>query len=127
MKKNNYRNGNTLVMLLFFIVILITITASSVVLSIVNTQSIHDLQGSIKALQIAESGAEEALLRLIRNPDYLGGDIDVGAGSAIITVEGEGSKIIESYGQYMNFSHTIQVQTSYTDNVLIVEDWSQIY
>ena len=84
------------------------------------------MQQTAGSLQIAESGIEEALLRLVRDPEYVGGTLSVGEGLATITIIGETQKTITSVGELNGLTRTIQVQTDYNENVLTVLSWEEI-
>ena len=83
----NYKSGQALVTLLVFMIIAVTITSSAVMIIILNSKGSYRFQDGLVAYQIAESGAENAILRLLRNPDYTGEtDLAVGEGTASIPV-----------------------------------------
>ncbi len=125
-KKYFTQKGQTLVALLFFMVITITIVSAAVVAIFVNVTSTGKMQGSEAAYYIAESGAEEALINLLRNPTYSGGTIAVGEGEAVITVNGDDPKNIRSSGTVGNHKRTIEVMAGYTDNILRVLSWNEV-
>ena len=75
------------------------------------------------ALNVAEAGADNALMRLVRDPTYTGESLTVGLGTATITVSGISPKTITSVGQSGNFRRTIVVTATQTNNVLAVTSW----
>jgi hypothetical protein len=119
------KSGQTLVTLLVFMVIAIAITSSAVVLTISNSLQASKVEQGTIALQIAESGAENALLRLLRNPGYTGETLTVGIGTAIITVTGTPVKIV-SEGINGRFRRKIEVGVN-TSTTLTVTSWKEIY
>lgn len=123
----NKSKGQAMVTLLFFVIIAITVTSGAVMISIANTQSAHELEQSFGALQVAESGAEEALLRLIRDPEYVGGTIAVGDGISSIVITGDTQKIATSSGKLGDITRSIQVQLQYDNNVLTLVSWKEVY
>lgn len=118
--------GQALVTLLIFVIITITVTAASVTLTILNSTANSNLEQAELTYYIAESGAENAVLRLLRNPNYTGEVLPVGNGSATIQVTGATSKVVNSEGNLGNFSRKIQLQIQYTNNILSITSWKEI-
>jgi hypothetical protein len=84
-------------------------------------------QGSI-AYEIAESGIENAKLRLLRNPNYAGETLPVGEGSAVILVTNSGGNYtILSKGVTGNFTRQIQVTATYNNNLFVVTSQKEIF
>ena len=119
------KSGQTLVTLLVFMVIAIAITSSAVVLTISNSLQASKVEQGMMALQIAESGAENALLRLLRNPSYTGETLTVGTGTAVLTVTGTPVKII-SEGINGRFRRKIEIGVN-TSTTLTVTSWKEVY
>jgi hypothetical protein len=127
-KKVYYQKGAALITLLFFTVIATTITGAAVVVLLVNSLSgFKFLQGTV-AYDIAQTGVENAKLRLLRNPDYAGETLPVGEGSAVITITKVGNNYtILSKGQIGNFVRQIEVDATYNDSLLVVTSTEEIY
>ena len=117
------RNGQALVSLLMFIVVALTVITSTITTVISNTASASIEQQSIDAYYTAESGAENALMRLLRDPTYTGETLPVGNNSATVTVSGS---TIVSTGRANNLTRKIQVEVSYTNNQMTVISWKEI-
>lgn len=120
-------HGQTMVTLLFFVVIALTITSAAVAMVITNSQSTTKFEQGLLAYYVAEGGVENALLRLLRNPNYTGETLSVGEGTAVITVAGTDPKTITSLGTVRNFSRKIQLVAEYTNNILSVTSWKEVY
>nr|MBI5455684.1 hypothetical protein [Candidatus Levybacteria bacterium] len=122
-------SGQALVSLLFVAIIGITIISSAAILVYGNTQSASITEQGTYAYYIAESGAEEGLLRLLRNPNYtgtaLGQSLSVGSGSVTIQVDTI-SGIITSMGIYNSTVRKIQLQTVYNNGVRTISSWKEI-
>lgn len=129
MRKINQRNqlygqqGQTLVTLLFFMIISISII-SAVVIVVFNTivSGGNYEQGNV-AYYAAEAGAENALLRLLRDPSYSGETLTVDAATVTISVVGN---TITSVAEYGNSIRKVEVQTVYNNNMLEVSTWKEI-
>ena len=122
----NMQKGQILVTLLFFMVISITIVSAAVVMIIANTSGASSVERGLEAYYIAESGAENGILRLLRNPAYTGETLAVGDGSAEISVTGVEPRTITSIGRSGDHVRTIEVVIGYTNNVLEVQSWREI-
>lgn len=118
-----------LITLLIFMSVGIIITSAAVVLILTNSLGITKMQQGNLAYSTAESGIENALLRLLRNPNYTGETITIDEGTATINIEatGENQKTITSSGKLGNFLRKIQVAIDYTDNTLIILSWKEIF
>ncbi len=126
---NNYQRqqkGQTLLMLLVFMIIAITVTSAATTLILVNSSNTQKMEGGTVAYQIAESGIENALLRLLRNPNYSGETLALNGGSATITVTGSNPYTITSLGKSGNFSRTLQVVINYNGNMTI-SSWREVF
>jgi hypothetical protein len=106
-----------------FIVVALTVITSTITTVISNTASASIEQQSIDAYYTAESGAENALMRLLRDPTYTGETLPVGNNSATVTVSGS---TIVSTGRANNLTRKIQVEVSYTNNQMTVISWKEI-
>lgn len=129
MNKNttiNYQSGQTLVTLLVFIIIAATVTMTATVVLLNTTQSSSIETNNIIATQIADSGAENALLRLLRDPTYTGETLSIGEGTATISVTGSNPITITSTGTIGNYKKTVQVIVTY-NNTMSVSSWNYVY
>lgn len=120
--------GAALITLLFFTMIATTVTGAAVVILLVNSLSGAKYQQGTVAYQIAQAGVENAKLRLLRNPSYTGETLDVGDGTAEITVTQNGSNYtILSQGTIGNFMRQIQVEATYSNNLLVVTSTEEVF
>lgn len=126
----NLHTGQAMISLLFFIIIAITISSGAVVLMINSSRAASKLGIGTQAYYIAESGAENAILRLLRNPNYTDEVLNVGDGTATIHVSGSNPYTIISTGsaQMGNYLRTIQVTlVSSSSGGLTVTSWKELY
>jgi type II secretory pathway component PulK len=119
--------GQALITLLFFIIVAVTITSGAVIVILTNSSATNQTQQGIIALSTAESGAENALLRLLRDPDYSGETVAIGEGTAQISVTGSGNKTITVEGNNGGALRKIQVETSYNNNILTLISWKETF
>ena len=126
MKKLHYQKGQTLVILLTYMIIAVIVTTASIALVLNSSRSTDKVYQGTNSLEIAESGAETAMIKLLRNPTYAGETLSVGNGQSIITVNGFNPKTILSRGSLNNFSRTIQVIVDTNNNTLTITSWKEI-
>jgi hypothetical protein len=127
MKTISKNSGFASVALIIFTVIATTIiTAASYALinsSSANTQA----EQSTIAMNIAESGIENGLVRFSRDIGYTGETLLFSGGRAIITKPDDFT--LQSRGIYGDFVRTIQVKiTDYVNtNNLTINSWQEVY
>jgi len=90
--KQSSQSGYMLTALLVFLVVILVITTTSVLVSVSSLRSETYFDSGSEALSAADSGAENAILRLLRDPAYLGETLPVGNTEVIITVAGSAHK-----------------------------------
>lgn len=120
------QNGQTLVILLIYMVIAIIVTTASIALVINSSRGTDKIYQGANSLDIAESGAETAMIKLLRDTNYTGETLSVGSGQAVITVTGTNPKTIISKGTLNNFTRTIQVIVDTSNNTLNATSWKEI-
>lgn len=127
MKKHN-TNGQALVVLLVFMVVSIIMTTMAVALVIINATAASEVEQGDMALKLAESGAENALLRLVRDPQYVGTEtISLAGGTMIATVSAGNPTIIKSTGIFGQFVRKASVSASFVDTILTIQRWQEEY
>jgi hypothetical protein len=124
-------HGQALMTLIFFTIFGVTITTAAVMVIMVNSLSAARLQDGSVAYQIAQSGTDNALIRLIRDPSYTGETLTVGEGSAIITVTGAGTSadpyIITSTGDIRNSVKKIEIRANYINNKMTIITQKELF
>lgn len=119
--------GFIAILLLVFVVVSVVIITASIGISITQTSSVVTSEIGMEAHIVAESGAENALLRLLRDPTYLGETLSVGDGTATVTVTGNNPQIIRSIGQINTQQKIIEVRVDRTSGVLDIISWDEVY
>jgi type II secretory pathway component PulK len=115
----------TVVVLMFT---MIMITTAATLATITNTKSAYAYEQGNRAYALAETGAENAILRLLRDPTYTGETLTVDDGSAVITVTGTGTtRTVQSRATILNFTRTVQVGISYNSSILTVTSWREVF
>ncbi len=119
------QSGQTLIALLVFISVAMLLTMSAAAVTIINTQTNSTFANGDAALQTAESGIDNAMQRLLRNPNYVGETLTIGDGTATITVSGTTTKTIVSKGTLGGLQRTITATATYNATVLTLTSWSE--
>jgi len=120
--------GQALITLLFFTVIATTITSAAVMIILINSLNGTKFQQGNIAYEIAQSGLENAKLRLLRDANYNGEILPVGAGSATVTIAKNGTQYtILSKGQIGNFTRQIQLVASYSASLFTVSSQQEVF
>ena len=123
----NSKQGSTLVTLLVFMVVATTITTSAAMVVMNNSLNASKFERGQDALYIAQSGAENALLRLLRDPSYTGETMTVGDGTATITVTGTTTITITSIGTIGSNRRKIAINAGVNNGVLqITPPWQEV-
>jgi hypothetical protein len=120
-------SGQALITLLFYVIIILTITTAAVILIATNSLSATKLQEGELTYYIAEGGAENAILRVLRDPTYTGEtNFAVGAGTADIVVTPGSTVTIVSTGKLGKFMRKVQVTFSRVSGTYNLTSWKEI-
>lgn len=129
MKKNTIQSsesGYMLTALLVFLVVIIVVTTTSVLVSVSSLRSETYFDFGSEALAAADSGAENAILRLLRDPTYLGETLQVGTTEVIITVVGSAPQVVTVVADSGSFERTVEVRLERVDGMLQVTSWKEL-
>lgn len=123
---NNKNQGHALVILLFLMALAVTVITAAISLIILSSTGTTSYIAGNQAKAIAEAGIENAIIRLLRNPDYSGeNDLTVGNGIVDISVSGTTTKTITAEGTLDNQIKKIQVTVQLINNVLTITSWRE--
>jgi hypothetical protein len=125
-KLTKTQGGSALVTLLVFVAVGIIVTSAATVVTIVNTQGTSALAVGEKTLKMAESGIEEAHIRLLRDPDYAGGLLTISGGTVTITVLGDSTKTVISEANFGEYYRKLSAQMTFVNNVLTLDSWLEV-
>lgn len=119
--------GQALITLLFYVMIILIITTGAVMLIATNALSTTKLQEGILAYSVAEAGAENAVLRVLRDPTYTGeANLLVGDGEADISVTTGNPVVIVSEGTIGKFKRKIQVNLTKASGYYTITSWREV-
>jgi hypothetical protein len=121
------RSGQALITLIFYVLIVLTVTIAAVILVNIYAISASKLQDGTIAYYIAESGAENAILRIIRNPGYTGeANLAIGDGFATIVITPGNPVIIVSTGTMGKYIRKIRVTAVLVNGIYTIQSWREI-
>lgn len=126
--KKLYKNdsGQILTSVIVFMAFGLSVIAISSVLTIINIQNTAKNSESAQALYYAEAGAEEGIMRLVRDPAYTQGTLLIDSASVSISVTGDLlNKVITSIARYNGFTKKIVVQVSLADGKVTLVSWRE--
>lgn len=118
--------GQALVSLIAFIAFGVVVTGAAVTMAIVNSRTTDIYSTSDEVFATAETGADNAVLRLLRNPNYTGETLTIGTQTATITVTGGATKTITSEGSANGIKRKVEVVGTFTNNVFTPTSWKEI-
>lgn len=122
------KSGQTMVMVILITVILMSVTTMAVAMIVTNAMSISREERGTHALEIAESGAQEGILRILRDPSVTvtGLNLDVDDGAATVDITGSGTKTITSEGVIDGYSRSIEAQVHLDAGQLVIDSWREL-
>ncbi len=128
MKYTHAKSGQALVTLVVFVAMAVIVASSAVIIAANNIQGASKVSIAEETLAIAEAGADNAILRLLRDPNYTGETLTVGSGTAVVTATGSATKTINSRATYLGFRRSIQVIATYAtgSGTISVTSWKEI-
>lgn len=125
-RPRKHQNGQALVALLVFMSMALTLTAAATTVVLIGLRSTTVVGLGEESLMYAESGADNAMLRLLRDPSYGGETLTVGAGTVTITISGTGTtRTIIAEGVSGTSKRTVRVDVTLQNNTLTITSWSE--
>lgn len=122
----NLQSGQALILLLVFVTLGIIITSGAVIVTIINSQTATKFNQGENALILAETGVENAIIRILRDPNYSGETVSIGYGQIIVSVTAGAAKTITSQGIDGDLKRTIQAQGTLSNTTFNITSWQEI-
>lgn len=120
---NSSQSGSIMIALLIFIIVGTMITTASVMLMIDNTVISTEQIAASEVHGMAESGVENAILRLLRDPSYTGETLIVGEGQVVVSVAGSNPIVVTSEATLGSSSRTIVANLERNSGILTIDSW----
>jgi len=122
--------GQAALTLIFFALVAMIITSAAVMAIVNNNLTQSKMEQSLKAYTAAETGTENALLKLLRQPDYQGETFNIDQNTTVTVtlepIESTSQIIIISQGQVGQINRQIKTIIDYNDNVLQIVSTDEI-
>ncbi|MCX7997277.1 MAG: hypothetical protein N2691_06030 [Patescibacteria group bacterium] len=123
-----HQSGMIVITVVVFMMVAILITTAATLTTVVNTRNTTLYEYGTRAYAMAESGAENALLTLLRNPGYTGETLTLDGGTVTVSVTRAGSnRTITSTSNLDTFTRSVQVEVTYINNVMTITSWREVY
>ena len=123
----NIHKGQALITLLLFVIISVTVTTGAIIVILLNAKSTNQISQANVCHSIAESGIENAMLQLLRNPSYTGSTFTLDGGTTAVQVASSaGVLTITSQASLGDYQSTVQAQATYNNNVLSLTSWKDL-
>lgn len=126
MRMHTSTQGSALITLLAFMSAAIIFTTLAVAVIVINQQATLKYGQAEEALVVTEGGAENALMRLIRDPTYAGETLAIGNGTTTSVITGSSTRTITVDGTVGNFHRRIQIIGTYNNAVFKITSWTEI-
>lgn len=122
-----HTNGQAMITVLFISIIGLIVTTGAVYALMINTSiSSLDERGAL-AHSAAESGIENAILRLIRDPNYTGETFMIDTDRTVtVAVTGTSPQIITATASMGSITQRVQVQVAYNGGILTIQSWRNL-
>lgn len=122
-----YETGQAMITMLYIMVIGVLVTTGAVY-AMVNNTSVASLDElGLMAHSAAESGIENAILRLIRDPAYVGETVTIASQQrADVSIAGVSPQIITSVGIAGGVRRKTQAAVQYTSGMLTIVSWKDV-
>jgi len=120
------QKGQTLVSLLIIIAVTVLAVASAIVsASLSSTTAITTI--SDKVYYSSETGAEEALIKLLRDPGYSGETFNLEGVNVEVSVTSPTptERVITSTASENNIKRRVDVSAEFLNNILTVTSWDE--
>jgi len=117
--------GQTVIALLLFMMLAIMVTTAAATITVTNIQANNGYAKGEQSLMYAESGIDEAMVRLGHDENYAGGTIAFANGTATISVSGTSVKTIISHGTSDNYHRTVTATVTVANGVINLTSWSE--
>lgn len=125
--KRKLEEGQTLVSLLVFSVVALAVTTTAISVTINTSQATQAVENRVYVQHAAQSGIENTLLRLLRDPTYGGETITIDDVIVETSIVGSDPYIITATADNTRFSHTEEAVVTYTNNILTISSWTSSY
>lgn len=127
MNVHHHSSGQAVMTLLFTVVIGMLIATGAIMTLVNSYKSISNRELAALAYTSAESGIENGILRLMRDPSYTGDTIVFDSNrTSVVTVVQAPDYVILSVGTAGTVTRKIQVQAHMVNLTFIIDSWKEV-
>lgn len=126
MKKNKKQSGQAMLAVVGLLSVGLLMATTNILIGIIGHDQALAFQQSDQGRCLAEAGAEEASLRLARNPDYSGGQLVIDEKNVNIEVSGDNAKTVVSSVNYFGKIKKVQVTVNISSGLAEITDWQEV-
>lgn len=127
MGKRYPSSGQALITLLFTVVIGMLVTTGAIMTLVNAYKSLSDQELTTFAYITAETGMENGILRIMRDPSYTGETIVLdGNRTSVVTVTQAPGYVLLSVGSVGSVTRKIQVNAHFTGLTFIIDSWKEV-
>jgi len=119
--------GQALISLVFFTMIGMAIATAAILATLSSTIASSKFQSGTLTFSESESGAENAYLRLLRDPNYKGETMTINGATVISTVSGSTNITIDTKATSGSFSRSVEVKLQYTNGKYVIQSWKEMF
>lgn len=120
------KQGQVGILLTLIIFLLISITTTAVAVALSSSQSLTSNELSEQALISAQTGLDNAVLRLLRDPTYTGeSGLSIAQGSVTITVTGSPTQLVTSSAVVGGTIRRVRVNVSNNSGALLIDGYEE--
>lgn len=126
MKIKRSANGFSLIAVLVVCMFSIFVISTAVALILSASQSVTDKVVSESAVSLAESAAEDAILKLLRNPQYAGGGFALEDGQAVVSITNQpDSPVVAVVATRAGVRRELTIHLQRVDGSLEIQSWKE--
>lgn len=124
--RKQLKQGQVGILLALIIFLLISITTTAVAVALSSSQSLTATELSEQALISAQTGLDNAVLRLLRDPSYTGeSDLSIAQSSVTITVSAATPQLITSSAVLAGVVRRVRVNATSVSGQLTISDYEE--
>lgn len=122
----NGEQGQALVVVLVLAVISIIVISASTAITIITAQDAQTVLLAEDLYVAVESGIEEAVISLLREPSYTGGTVTQNDIDVNVVVTGTNPYVIEASAESAGIRRSIQAEGTIVNTVFTLTRWEEI-
>lgn len=118
--------GQALIPLLIVIIIILSLGVAAIELAISNIIVGRYFQEGAIGFYTVEAALENGLLRTLRNPNYLGEDLQINNASCTIEISGELPRVVTTRCDSGRWVRKLEAEVYFSEGIMEVENISEV-